>query len=280
MLVAFSSDRGTIIAVYHIAPGTPDGGYPVTFTTHTGYPYEGFTAYVANGVGSPTLIVSQTRGTELSYEGVELVTTNGASASLTRRDVYFGELGEPYPGTLPEPEDKVAYLDIYINMPPPSPTPEPTPSDESHKPNDADDGGTGSDDGGRNENVTGGGDDCGNTHGMARYTVDLATASLRITDTPLEYTPPAGPRIDFVVTYGQRDSDQSPSQQYSNWGQIGHSIGYPVTDDPMNLTANVSVYVRVQHTLYQIDNTRNSTCLAQATLLCQHLHSYKRYRDF
>lgn len=115
---AFSSDRGTIMAVYHIAPGTPDGGYPVTFTTHTGYAYEGFTAYVVNGVGSPTVIVPQTRGTELSYEGVELVTTDGASASLTRRDVYFGELGEPYPGILPNPEDKEAHLDVYINMPP------------------------------------------------------------------------------------------------------------------------------------------------------------------
>ena len=219
-------------------------------------------------------------------EGVELVTTDGASASLTRRDVYFGELGEPYPGTLPEPEDKVAYLDIYINMPPPSPTPEPTPSDESHKPNDADDGGTGSDDGGRNENVTGGGDDCGNTHGMARYTVDLATASLRITDTPLEYTPPAGPRIDFVVTYGQRDSDQSPSQQYSNLGPnwTFNWLSY-VTDDPMNLTADVSVYVRgggtERYTGFDNDSQQYlPDAQSHAVLVRTSPTSYeKRYRD-
>src|SRR5436190_4734647 len=91
-------------------------------------------------------------------------------------------------------------------------TPTPSPSPTSDKPNDPHDGGNGAD--GEDEN---GGDhrsdpEC--THGMARYTADLLTASLRITDTPLEYFPPVGPKIDFIIAYRQRDTDQSPAQQY------------------------------------------------------------------
>ena len=80
---------------------------------------------------------------------------------------------------------------------------------------------------------------------MARYTVDLSTVSLKITDTPVEYTPPRGPKIDFVIAYSQRDPDQSPAQAYSNLGPnwTFNWLSY-VTDDPANPSADASIYVR------------------------------------
>ena len=80
---------------------------------------------------------------------------------------------------------------------------------------------------------------------MARYTVDLSTVSLKITDKPIEYTPPRGPKIDFVISYSQRDADQSSSQTYSNLGPnwTFNWLSY-VTDDPTNPSADASIYVR------------------------------------
>jgi hypothetical protein len=80
---------------------------------------------------------------------------------------------------------------------------------------------------------------------MARYTADLSTASLHISDKPLEYSPPRGPKIDFTVVYDQRDGDQSSAQAYSNLGPnwTFNWMSY-VTDDPANPGANAAVYVR------------------------------------
>ncbi len=80
---------------------------------------------------------------------------------------------------------------------------------------------------------------------MGRYTVDLLTASLKITDTPIEYLPPRGPKVDFVVTYSQRDADQSATQPYSNLGSnwTFNWLSY-ITDDPANPSAPASIYVR------------------------------------
>lgn len=128
--------------------------------------------------------------------------------------------------------------------PTPTPTPSPLPSPTSDKPNDETAGGNGKDGGHDNSTSNTGGDDDGCSHGMARYTADLFSASLRITDTPLEYSPPAGPKIDFIVAYHQRDADQS-TQQYSNLGPnwTFNWMSY-VTDDPNNVAANVAIYVR------------------------------------
>jgi RHS repeat-associated protein len=127
--------------------------------------------------------------------------------------------------------------------PTPTATPQPTPDDRNDKPNEQTGGGNGQD--GRNDNDPRlRRDDCG-SHGMGRYTVDLSTVTLKITDTPVEYTPPRGPNIDFIISYSQRDADQSPSQAYSNLGPnwTFNWLSY-VTDDPANPSADATIYVR------------------------------------
>lgn len=101
-----------------------------------------------------------------------------------------------------------------------------------------------------------GGDACSSckapTVGMAGYTANLMTASLRVTDTPLSYTPPVGPAMNFTVTYNQRDSDQSPAQAYSNFGPnwTFNWLSY-VVDAP---SSNARVYVAGGGTeTYQFD---------------------------
>ncbi len=56
-------------------------------------------------------------------------------------------------------------------------------------------------------------DDC---YGMARYSAHAMLASLNIEDTPLRYSPPRGPAINFTVTYNQRESQQPQTFSYSN----------------------------------------------------------------
>lgn len=64
-----------------------------------------------------------------------------------------------------------------------------------------------------------GGDLCGcPTKGMPRYTLHNAAVSLSISDTPIGYAPPRGPRIDFTVHYSQRESMQPQHFDYANLG--------------------------------------------------------------
>ena len=143
-------------------------------------------------------------------------------------------------------------IDVYTGGATPTPTPTPTPTatpspspdDDNHKPNDKSGGGTGKDGGGDNGTATVK-DRLICYRGMARNTVDLLTASLKITDTPLEYSVPRGPRVDFTVSYSQRDADQSPAQAYSNLGSnwTFNWLSY-VTDDPANSSADARIYVR------------------------------------
>jgi RHS repeat-associated protein len=158
----------------------------------------------------------------ITTQGVESGTASGEETVL----VTFGLGGNPAPS------------------PTPTSTPQPSPNDNDHKPNDDSAGGTGQD-GGGDSGPRGGGNDRGCTHGMGRYTVDLLTVGLKITDTPIEYTPPRGPKIDFIVAYSQRDADQSPTRAYSNLGPnwTFNWLSY-VTDDPTNPSADASIYVR------------------------------------
>jgi hypothetical protein len=57
--------------------------------------------------------------------------------------------------------------------------------------------------------------------------------SLNITDTPVGYSPPRGPRADFLVTYNQRESFQPGNFAYSNLGpkRTFDWLSY-VEDDP------------------------------------------------
>jgi RHS repeat-associated protein len=100
-------------------------------------------------------------------------------------------------------------------------------SDPNTKPNDLKEGG--------NQ------DDC---YGMARYTAHAMLASLNIEDTPLRYSTPRGPAINFTVTYNQRESQQPQTFSYSSLGPqwTFNWLSY-VTDDPNNASANAAVYV-------------------------------------
>jgi hypothetical protein len=72
-----------------------------------------------------------------------------------------------------------------------------------------------------------------NTHGMARYSVHSKLVSLNIRDTPLRYSPPYGPSIDFTATYNQKESQQPALFTYSNLGPkwTFDWLSY-VSDDP------------------------------------------------
>ena len=78
-----------------------------------------------------------------------------------------------------------------------------------------------------------GGDQCANCGGMARYSAHAMATSLNIVDTPIRYTPPRGPAIDFTVTYNQRDDQQPTSFAYPNFGPkwTFNWLSY-VTDNP------------------------------------------------
>jgi RHS repeat-associated protein len=92
-----------------------------------------------------------------------------------------------------------------------------------------------------------GGDQCTNcgSKAMARYSAHAMLASLNIEDTPVGYTPPRGPAVNFTVTYNQRDDQQPQTFTYSNLGPkwTFNWLSY-VTDNPNDLSGNVSVYVR------------------------------------
>jgi RHS repeat-associated protein len=89
-----------------------------------------------------------------------------------------------------------------------------------------------------------GGDDCADSGGMARYSVFALAAGLSIRDTPIRYTPPRGPAIDFTVRYSQRERQQPSTFTYSNFGPkwTCNWISY-VIDDPPNPAGNAYVYV-------------------------------------
>jgi RHS repeat-associated protein len=93
-----------------------------------------------------------------------------------------------------------------------------------------------------------GGDQCGAdgaapTEAMARYSAHAMLASLNIEDTPIRYTPPRGPAMNFTVTYSQRD-DSPRTFSYSNFGPKWSFkwLSY-IKDDPNNATANILIYV-------------------------------------
>ena len=52
--------------------------------------------------------------------------------------------------------------------------------------------------------------------GMATYTIYALLVSLNITDTPLRYSPPVGPAVDFTIDYNA--DDLQGVQSYSNLG--------------------------------------------------------------
>jgi len=82
---------------------------------------------------------------------------------------------------------------------------------------------------------------CKPGRGMADYSFHLMLASLHITDTPLFYTPPVGPALDFRLSYNQREASQPATFSYSNFGAkwVGGYCSYVEG----NLTGTTTVYV-------------------------------------
>ena len=79
--------------------------------------------------------------------------------------------------------------------------------------------------------------------GMATHNVLLMSVSLRITDSPVGYSPPIGPPMRFVATYNQREAGQPAIFSYSNLGPLWtfNWLAY-ITDNPSAPSADVSYY--------------------------------------
>jgi RHS repeat-associated protein len=79
--------------------------------------------------------------------------------------------------------------------------------------------------------------------GMADYNVDAARVSLSISDTPVGYTPPRGPSVNFTVSYQQREIAPVSTPTYSNLGNKW-SFGWLsyLVIDPANEAANALAY--------------------------------------
>jgi RHS repeat-associated protein len=80
---------------------------------------------------------------------------------------------------------------------------------------------------------------------MASYSVHLMLVSLYIEDSPVGYTPPRGPGMQFTVSYSQREANQPANFNYSNLGAkwTFNWLSY-ITDDPQNPSRDANVYNR------------------------------------
>lgn len=86
---------------------------------------------------------------------------------------------------------------------------------------------------------------CSPCNGMAEWNFHTMLIALNIVDTPVGYTPPRGPAVNFTVTYNERDSFQPAVFSYWNLGRKWTSdwLSY-ITDHPSNPTADARLYVR------------------------------------
>jgi RHS repeat-associated protein len=81
------------------------------------------------------------------------------------------------------------------------------------------------------------------SHGMANYDFLSMSASLRVRDAPIQYSPPIGPAISFAVTYIQREADQPANLNFSNLGpKWTHNWLAYVEDTPSNAAADVTLH--------------------------------------
>lgn len=93
-----------------------------------------------------------------------------------------------------DPEENVTEDDTTTDDDPEGPDfPDPDDPDDAYDPNEADP------------------DDPGNCEGMPRYTFHPFPGSLRISDIPLRYNPPVGPRVAFKINYVDLSGDASDS---------------------------------------------------------------------
>jgi RHS repeat-associated protein len=81
--------------------------------------------------------------------------------------------------------------------------------------------------------------------GLAVASIKQMLVSLTLTDTPVWYTPPKGPAVEFTAWYNQREAFQPQTFSYSSLGQkwTFNWLSY-ITDDPTNASAPVETYMR------------------------------------
>lgn len=79
---------------------------------------------------------------------------------------------------------------------------------------------------------------------MTTYSFEPLSASLFLVDTPVRYTPPRGPAVQFRVSYLHREGSQPANFAYANFGPkwTFNWISF-VNDDPGNTNASVNVYL-------------------------------------
>jgi RHS repeat-associated protein len=84
-----------------------------------------------------------------------------------------------------------------------------------------------------------------NGRGMAYYNIHSLLVSLNIMDTPVGYTTPRGPTVQFTLAYNQRDAGQPSIFSYSNLGPkwTFEWLSY-LTDNPANPAATATLYAR------------------------------------
>jgi hypothetical protein len=80
--------------------------------------------------------------------------------------------------------------------------------------------------------------------GMCGYAFSEMTVSLRLSDTPVGYTPPVGPDVHVTLTYNQREANQPATFSFFNISQKWtlNWLTY-IQDDPNNPGTSVSRYV-------------------------------------
>jgi YD repeat-containing protein len=86
---------------------------------------------------------------------------------------------------------------------------------------------------------------CSKPYGSAVYDVHLMLVNLTISDTPIFYTPPRGPAVEFGATYNYKEIAQPSVFTYSNLGPKWTFDWMSfVTDDPSNPNATATLYDR------------------------------------
>jgi YD repeat-containing protein len=81
--------------------------------------------------------------------------------------------------------------------------------------------------------------------GMAQVSINMLHISTNVRDTPIWYTPPKGPAVEFTASYRQRENAQPQTFSYVNLGPkwTFNWLSY-IEDDPTNPAAPASVYQR------------------------------------
>jgi RHS repeat-associated protein len=80
--------------------------------------------------------------------------------------------------------------------------------------------------------------------GMAAYGPSMMMGALLISDTPITYSPPVGPGLDFSIHYNQMDVDQPSSFTFSNFGTLWTHNLLSYVNTPGSVGGTTTVYVR------------------------------------